>query len=164
LSDDVRIFKCVVCGKTFLKRESLAAHLGHHKEVDFKRLSVRLPKERLEWFENYCKKHNTTSCHLILAFFSFLEEGEKHGNIILGSPNPTFFVLQEVFMAKPRGHGKYDVAAATPFAGSNPSVLCLYMDGVDGDQVFCQKRGGLWLPLSVCSTCAKNRFQKKGEV
>jgi hypothetical protein len=138
--------------------------MGHHKDVEFAQFNVRLPKERRDWVVNYCKRHNTTTCHLLLAFCSFLEEGEKHGNIILGSPNPTFFVLQEYFGAKPRGHGKYDVAAATPYSVTSDRILCLYLDGVDGDQVFCQRRGGLWVPVAFCSSCPKNRFQKKGEV
>jgi hypothetical protein len=161
LPDDVRVFKCVICGRTFLKRESLAAHLGHHKEVEFKRLSVRLPKERLEWFENYCRKHNTTSCHLILAFFSFLEEGEKHGNIILGSPNPTFFVLQEIFMARPRGHGKYDFGLGPGSEPGGLNVSCFYIGAVSGGDVYCNWLGGSWVSGQRCQTCPKNRLRRE---
>jgi len=103
----VIVYKCVVCGKSFVKRESLAAHLGHHREVEFARLSVRVPKDRLEWFKAYCKRHNTTTCHLILTFFDMLEAGEKQGHMVVGSPNPTVFMLKQYFAGAPRGRRKW---------------------------------------------------------
>ena len=102
------VYKCVVCGKEFSKREGLAGHMGHHKDVEFRRLSVRFPRERLDWFLDYCQRHNTTSCHLLLTFFDMLEAGEKTGSVVVGSPNPTVFVLNQHFASRPRGHGKYD--------------------------------------------------------
>jgi hypothetical protein len=124
---------------------------------------VRLPKERRDWIVNYCKRHNTTTCHLLLAFCSFLEEGEKHGNIILGSPNPTFFVLQEYFMARPRGHGKYYTTSILGPGGPEPAVLCLWCDGFREGEVFCQRYGAGWVQASRCAACRYNRIGKKGE-
>jgi hypothetical protein len=162
MSTDVVIYKCVICGKSFSKRQSLAAHLGHHKDVEFAQFNVRIPKARRDWIVSYCQRHNTTTCHLLLAFCSFLEEGEKHGNIILGSPNPTFFVLQEYFMAKPRGHGKYDTTSMMGFEPEAPSVYCVFCGGFSGGLVFCQRYGSDWLPASRCADCPSNWFKKKG--
>jgi hypothetical protein len=158
------VYSCLICGKAFSKRASLAAHMKVHRDVKMAQLNVDLPEDLRDAFNEVCHKHHTTTCHVIYTLIKAFIEGEKRGLVDLGTHNPVTIQVVNLFGARPRGHGKYDVAAATPFAGSNPPVLCLYMDGVDGDQVFCQKRGGLWLPLSVCSTCPKNRFQKKGEV
>jgi len=100
---------------------------------------------------------------MILAMIDAYIEGEKRGLIQVGSPNPVIIHLQQFFASRPRGHGKYDVASATPGAGSNPAVLCLYLDGVYGGEVFCQWVGGLWIPASRCMDCPKNRLKKKGE-
>jgi hypothetical protein len=160
----VVVYQCIVCGRSFTKKESLMAHMRVHKDADLVVFNVKLPRELVVAFKDLCERHHTTTCHLVATFMRAALAGDKTGLVNIGAANPLIVTVQSFFGAKPRGHGKYDVAAATPFAGSNPPVLCLYMDGVDGDQVFCQKRGGLWLPLSVCSTCPKNRFQKKGEV
>jgi hypothetical protein len=148
----------------------LKAHKGSYKTVSF----LASAKD-YEEFKELCKLHGLTTCHLFNTFMFAMVEALKRGGKVEWDPktenlrasvgsNPIIVNLTQNFGARPRGHGKYDVAAATPFAGSNPPVLCLYMDGVEGDQVFCQKRGGLWVPVAFCSTCPKNRFQKKGEV
>jgi len=78
--------------------------------------------------------------------------------------NPIIVNLTQNFGAKPRGHGKYDFSQFAGQPVSQPEVLCLYCDGVSADRVYCQRYGADWVPTSKCSTCPKNRLQKKGEV
>ena len=154
------VYKCAVCGKSWSKKASLMAHMGHGCSKEFDRLVVSLPKARKDWFLDYCKRHNSTSCHVLLAMFTLMETGEKQGATVLGSANPQYFVLQEFFGSRPRGHGKYDTTSMVGFGEGHAGVLCLWCDGARPGEIFCQRYGAAWVPESKCTDCSKNRFQK----
>ena len=108
------LYKCVVCGKAFTKLQSLMAHMRVHRDIEWARLSVRLPKSLVEEFKELAKRHNTTTCQLIHSMLTALIEGEKRGVVQIGSSNPVIINLVNVFNARPRGHGKYDFSALVP--------------------------------------------------
>jgi hypothetical protein len=155
------VYKCVLCSKAFNNVQSLRAHMKVHRDVEFEHFHVRLPRAKVEEFKEFCRRHNTTTCHMILAMIDAYIEGDKRGLIQIGSPNPAIVHLHQFFAARPRGHGKYDAAYMTvPVPGSS-AVLCLYCDGFREGEVFCQRYGADWVPASKCSTCPKNRIGKK---
>ena len=158
------VYKCVLCPKAFNNVQSLRAHLKVHRDVEWKRLSVRLPKEKVVEFEEFCRRHNTTTCHMVLAMIDAYVEGDKRGLIQIGSTNPAVVHLQQFFASRPRGHGKYDVGALGGFEPSPPQVYCAFCGGFSGSLVFCQRYGSNWLPSSRCVDCTSNYFKKKGEV
>ena len=153
------VYKCAVCGRSWPKKASLMGHMGHGCAKAFDRLVVSLPKVRKEWFLDYCKRHNSTSCHVLLGMFTLMEAGEEKGVTVLSSPNPQYFVLQEFFASRPRGHGKYDVYDMEGVEPMTPQVLCVYLDGLGEGKIYCQRYGSAWLPASKCAGCSKNRFK-----
>jgi hypothetical protein len=155
------VYSCLICGKAFSKRASLAAHMKVHRDVKMAQLNVDLPKDLRDAFNEVCRKHHTTTCHVIYTLIKAFIEGEKRGLVDLGTHNPVTIQVVNLFGARPRGHGKYDLENLPINDITQESVLCAYIDGVNGSKVFCQKRGGLWLPLSVCSTCPKNRLRRE---
>lgn len=157
------LYVCSVCGKGYSSRQGLAGHMNKHGDVEFARLSVRLPREKVERFKEFCKRHKTTTCALINALLTAVEKGAELGVVDLTSANPSIVQVQEFYASKPRGHGKYDTTYMAAPESSRPNVLCLYLDGVRAGEVFCQRFGGMWHPASRCGECPKNRLQKKGE-
>jgi hypothetical protein len=147
----------------------LKAHKGSYKTVSF----LASAKD-YEEFKELCKLHGLTTCHLFNTFMFAMVEAFKRGGKVEWDPktenlrasvgsNPIIVNLTQNFGARPRGHGKYDAAYMTAPVPGSPAVLCLYCDGFREGEVFCQRYGADWIPASKCSTCPKNRFQKKRE-
>jgi hypothetical protein len=134
-----------------------------HKDVEMVQLNVDLPKDVRAAFVEVCHRHHTTSCHVLYSLIKAFIEGEKRGLVDLSTKNPVTVQVVNLFAAHPRGHGKYDAAYMPAPVPGSPAVLCLYCDGFREGEVFCQRYGADWIPASKCSTCPKNRFQKKGE-
>jgi len=138
------VYKCIVCGKAFTKRQSLMAHLASHRDIEWAHLDVRIPKEKLERFKEFCRRHNTTTCHMIMTFIdAVMEAMERSGNYVevkpflkgaIGGSNPVIVNVQvhQYFMSKPRGKGKYDFSKldleGCVLCGGKPYALC-YRDG-----------------------------------
>jgi hypothetical protein len=167
-------YRCLVCGRVFASAQGLRGHLKAHKG-SYKTVSFLASAKDYEEFKELCRLHGLTTCHLFNTFMFAMVEAFKRGGKVEWDPktenlrasvgsNPIIVNLTQNFGAKPRGHGKYDVTYVTPGDSAVTQVLCLYANGINGNEIFCQKRGGLWLPVAFCSTCPKNRFQKKGEV
>lgn len=150
------VYSCLVCGRAFSKRASLAAHMRVHRDVRMAQLNVDLPKDLKDRFVEVCRKHHTTTCHVIYTLVKAFLEGEERGLVSLATHNPVVVQVVNLFGARPRGHGKYSFAG--DLSSGTPRVLCLYMDGVDGEEVFCQ-RYGAWVPSSRCFQCDKNRLR-----
>lgn len=89
--------------------------------------------------------------------------GDKMGVVKLSGPNPFVVQMQEFFMAKPRGHGKYDFGALQGFEPANPRVFCAFCGGFSGSLVHCNRYGADWIPAGRCVECPSNWFKKKGE-
>jgi hypothetical protein len=156
------VYKCVLCPKAFDNVQSLRAHMKVHRDVEFEHFHVRLPRAKVEEFKEFCRRHNTTTCHMILAMIDAYIEGDKRGLIQIGSTNPAIVHLQQFFASRPRGHGKYDTTSMLGFEPETPRVYCVFCGGFSGGLVFCQRYGSDWLPASRCADCPSNWFKKKG--
>jgi hypothetical protein len=148
------VYKCVVCDASFDSKQSLAAHCKIHKDVEFAELHVRLPKEKVEAFKQFCESHNSTTCHMVLTMIDAYTEGVKKGLIVIGGANPAIVHLQQFFNARPRGRGKYDVEAlaADPL---REILFCDHLhhrDNALGQLGWCTecKR---WVTPAICQSC-----------
>ena len=142
----------------------MAGHMNKHPDVEFVRLSVRLPREKVEKFKEFCRRHKTTTCALVNALLTAVEKGDELGVVDLAASNPVIVQLQEFYASRPRGHGKYDVSHNVAEYGVTPQVYCVFCGGFSGSLVFCQRYGSNWLPSARCVECPSNWFKKKGEV
>lgn len=101
------LYSCVVCGKGYDKRQSLAAHMKVHKDVEFFRTTVRVPKVLWKQFLGVCEKHKTTTCHVLYTLMKATVKGDETGLVDLAAKNPLIVQMQSFFGARPRGRGKY---------------------------------------------------------
>jgi len=154
------VYKCVLCPKAFNNVQSLRAHMKVHRDVEFEHFHVRLPRAKVEEFKEFCRRHNTTTCHMILAMIDAYIEGDKRGLIQIGSTNPAVVHLQQFFASKPRGHGKYDLAGLGAAAPSAPQVYCVFCGGFSGSLVHCNRHGPNWIQIGRCVGCPSNWFKK----
>lgn len=136
--------------------------------------SVRIADEA-DWirFKAFCKKHGLTTCHIINMVVKSLPMADqagvhfevKNGKLDISSvtgTNPLVFNfdVREFFGARPRGHGKYDLAGAAG-AVELPKVLCNFYGGVAPGRVYCRYRGLFaWLPWEKCRECERNRYRE----
>lgn len=163
----VIVYKCVVCGASFNKRESLMAHMKKHKDVEWGYLHVRVPKPLLDWFFKFCEDHNTTTCQMIVELFDMLKGKTDDTIIKILGHNPYPIIFQHVYLAKPRGHGKYDFSNFSDFQGIPEEPKCVLCgapaiaEGVQDNGWrfgYCHKHRWLqnWAPMGY--------VRKKGEV
>jgi hypothetical protein len=134
-----------------------------HRDVEFVQLKVRVPRDVKDGFLAVCKKHHATACHVIYVLMKATVKGDEVGVLDLSMKNPFIVQMQHYFPARPRGHGKYDVAEMGTIVPSDPRVYCAFCGGFSGGLVFCQRYGSDWLPSSRCEGCPSNWFKKKGE-
>lgn len=104
----------MVCGAGFKSRQGLAGHMKAHKDVEFAQVHVRVPKKVAEAFLAVCKKHKTTSCHLLYTLMKATVKGDEIGVVELGAKNPFMVNVISFFGGRPRGAHKYDL---TPLLG-----------------------------------------------
>ena len=101
-----RLYKCIVCGKAYAKKQALRGHMKKHKGEGYKRTSIYLLDEDREYLNGYTRKHNTTTCHFIHSVIQACKEGEKTGTVHIGAPNPVIIQVNEYFLGKPRSAWK----------------------------------------------------------
>ena len=118
VDDGVVVYQCVVCGRAFTKKVSLMAHIRHHKDADLMVFNVKLPKDLVLAFKDLCRRHHTTTCHLVATFMRTVLAGEKVGVVNVGAANPLIVTVNEYFPAVPRSRRKYGLGAiASKLAG-----------------------------------------------
>jgi len=108
------LWKCIVCGRAFAKKQSLRAHMKKHKGEGLQRTSIWVNKEKWERFKQLCRKHNTTTCHLLDALIDAAIKGEEHGVVNIAGPNPVIINLTHVFLGRPRSTWKAEVPVEIP--------------------------------------------------
>lgn len=146
------VYKCVVCGKAWPSKQSLRAHMKAHKGEGYRTTHIVVRGEEFGRFEELCRRHNTTTCHLLGVLIRAALKGDETGMIDVGAPNPMIVNVHEYFLGKPRSAWKqqFDLDALSrvqrccPECGSvdvyekRPSGV-LYLDGR------CKKCGAEWL-------------------
>lgn len=158
------VFKCVVCGAAFTKRQSLAAHMRVHRDVEWASLHVRLPRAKVERFKRFCEKHNTTTCHVISVLLDAVDEGDKRGVIKLSGPNPFIITVQEFYSARPKAPGKYAFPVGFEPARLPSVPRCGQVQSVSlgAGEIYCSG-AGTWVSPEKCGKCGFNRgFIKLG--
>ena len=84
----------------------------HKKE--YLRTTIYVHRERWRIFNEVCLKHKTTTCHVLDALVTAMNEGEKLGVVDLGkiaSPNPVIINISHTFLGKPRSPYKVNIGA-----------------------------------------------------
>lgn len=122
MSEVERLYQCVVCGKAWTSKQSLRAHLKVHKG-EYMRTSFQADREAWKRFEEICKDHKTTTCHVLNTLIKGINEGAKDGNISLPkilSPNPVVININDYFLAGPRSRYKIPVDPSRIHHGVQP--------------------------------------------
>jgi len=142
----------------------LAGHMRVHSDIEWGFLHVRLPKAKLERFKEICRKHNTTTCHVISALLDAVDQGEQLGVVKLTGPNPFIVQIHEFYAARPKAPGKYAFPLEFKPAGQFEVPRCdlLQSVSVGTGEVYCGG-AGTWVSLEKCRKCSFNRgFIKVG--
>ena len=146
---EVRVFKCVICGAAFSSKFGLMGHVRCHKG-GFKRFCVSLPVGDVEWFKDFARRHNSTTCHLLKTMIDAFRKGEELGVVKVGSPNPVVVNLYQMFLGKPRSGWKVEVPPSREAGPVCPSCtsqdVCVFRQSgsglIEGRCSFC---GVEWL-------------------
>jgi len=112
----IQLFQCIICGVAYSNRQSLRARMKVHKG-EYMRTSIQVKKDSWEKFEDLCKRHKTTTCHVVNTLAEGIVDGEKSGNVSLPkilSPNPIVINLTHNFIGQPRSSWKVDVTESFP--------------------------------------------------
>lgn len=117
------LYTCLVCGKSYSKVQSLRAHFKAHKNSGFSRTSIWVEDRLWDEFKGVCKKHKTTTCHLLSTLIKATIKGEETGTIKIGSSNPVVVQVNEIFLGKPRS--KFKVPLEVGVLGRIP--MCSHM-------------------------------------
>jgi hypothetical protein len=148
------VYKCFVCPKAFGSVQALRGHMRVHRGVEVGDLHVRLPKAKIEEFLAFCRRHNASSCHMVLSMIDAYIEGDKRGLIQVGSPNPAIVHLMQIFPGRARGHNKYelDLVVQDPLSGVLRCPRLDHRDTVPGRLGWCRdvKR---WVTPDQCLSC-----------
>ena len=107
-----QLFQCIICPAAYAKKQSLRAHMKVHKG-EYMRTSIQADKEVWKQFDELCKDHKTTTCHVINVLLKGIVAGAAAGNIDLPkilSPNPVVINMTHIFLGKPRSKYKIDVS------------------------------------------------------
>lgn len=153
------LYSCVLCHKSFVKRQSLAAHMRVHRDVEFAQFKIRVPKDVKDGFMAVCRKHHATACHVLYVLMKATVKGDELGILDLSMKNPFIVQMQHYFASRPRGHGKYEAAGLAGSEPATPAVLCVFSDGYHEGKVFCQLYGAGWVEAGKCVSCPKNRLR-----
>jgi len=106
------LYECFVCGRGFSKVQSLRAHLKAHKGHGFVRTAIWANGEKWRRFQGLCKRHHTTTCHLLDVLIEAALKGDETGMVNLGAANPLVVNVSHVFLGVPRSPWKVDVSEA----------------------------------------------------
>lgn len=152
------LYSCIVCGAAYSKQQSLAAHMRVHKDVEFEDFHVRIVKDVKDDFMALCKKHKTTSCHLIYALMKMAVQGEKMGVVDLGAKNPLIIQMISNFQGAPRGRNKYQLPAG-PWDPLSRALFCAHLSQKEwspGHLGWC-RRVGRWVTPTICQGCVEDK-------
>jgi len=117
-----QLFKCIVCPKAFGSKQSLRAHMKVHKGEGYRTTHIVVRGGEFARFEEMCRRHNTTTCHLLGVLIRAALRGDETGMIDIGAPNPAVINVHEYFLGKPRSAWETSVTevALHPRAGRCP--------------------------------------------
>lgn len=116
------MYKCIVCGREFLKGQSLRAHLKAHRG-QMAEFSVKIPKGLRDDFKELCRAHGVTTCHVVVGLISAAVEGFRRGVVFEWDPrtesarlksgsNPLVVNFNQNFLGKPRSAWKTPLSPA----------------------------------------------------
>jgi len=159
-------YRCLICGRVFESAQGLRGHLKAHKG-QYKTVSFLASGVSYDEFKALCKVHGLTTCHLFNTFMDAMNQAFKRGAKVEWDPitenlraqmgsNPININLIQNFRARPRGHGKYDLAglAADPLTVVAQCSHLVHKDWVSGRLGWCTdvKR---WVTLEMCAGCVR---------
>lgn len=152
------LYSCLVCGDGFKSRQGLAGHMKKHKDIEFSQVHVRIPKDVADKFMDVCKRHKTTSCHLIYTLMKMTVKGEKMGVVDLGAKNPVIVQLISNFGGAPRGKNKY-LLPILPFGPLEDALRCDHLhqkEWAEGRFGWCSACGR-WVTPANCVSCIERK-------
>ena len=149
-----RLYQCVICPKAYSSLQALRGHMKAHKG-EYQRTTIYVPRDLWKEFDEKCKDHKTTTCALLKVLIEATLAGVDSGVIDLhriGSPNPVFIQVNEVFLGKPRSAWKQrlDIDAVArlqrrcPDCGST-GIYEFNPEGTSYLDARCPKCGARWL-------------------
>jgi len=107
-----RLFQCVICGAAYAGKQSLRAHMKVHKG-EYVRTTIYAKRGLWKRFDEVCRRHKTTSCHVLQALIEAVVKAEEVGAVDLSklaAPNPVIINISQTFLGKPRSAVKTLIA------------------------------------------------------
>ena len=143
------LYKCLVCGKAYGSKQALRGHMNAHRGK-LKRTTIFVDECKWDEFKDFCKAHNTTTCHMLDSLLNLALRGKAEGIIEIAGPNPVIFNYTQVFAGKPRSPWKVDLTGHVPpgsrclMCGS-PIVRQWNVEFTDCLEGYCSKCGAGWM-------------------
>jgi len=141
------LFQCVVCGAAYASKQSLRAHMKVHKG-EYVRTTIYAKRGLWKRFDEVCRKHKTTTCHVLQALIEAAIKGEELGAVDLSklaAPNPVIIQVNQTFLGKPRSALKVPVAEYTHEV-ELPCEVC----GGPAFALHSKRLEGGWTHIAVC--------------
>jgi len=142
-----RLFQCIICGKAYASKQSLRAHMKVHKG-EYVRTTIYTKRGLWKRFDEVCRKHKTTTCHVLQALIEAAIKGEELGAVDLSkiaAPNPVIINVNQTFLGKPRSVYK-TLLSEVIHETELPGVICgAVAIALHGKQVLND-----WTYVAVC--------------
>lgn len=110
MSEVEQLFQCIICGVAWSSKQALRGHMKAHKG-EYYRTNIYAVRKKWKIFEKICKKHKSTTCHVLDALIEAIIEGDKTKGFKLPTimtPNPLIINVQHNFLGTP--HSPYKVS------------------------------------------------------
>jgi len=114
------------------------------------RTGIQVRRDQWEPFKALCKRHKTTTCHLLGALIDAALKGDELGVVTVGAPNPAVIQVTHNFIGAPRSKWKFPLPV--PFVGRVPVCESAYRVHAQNGTIACS-RWGRGVSAAECERC-----------
>jgi len=142
-----QLFQCIICGAAYSSKQALRGHMKVHKG-EYLRTNIFVKRGLWKRFGEVCRKHKTTTCHVLQVLIEAVVKSEEVGAVDLSkltTPNPIIINVNQTFLGKPRSALKVPVAEYTHEV-ELPCEVC----GRPAAALHSKRLEAGWIHVAVC--------------